>query len=335
MERAMDHSNIIKEVGRGKSHARDLDITQAYELYRDILAQQVSALQLGALLIAFRIKGEAASEMQGFYQAVQQVVMPLQAPANRPMPVVIPSYNGARKQANLTPLLALLLAKFGLPVVVHGVTDDPGRVTSREIFQALGIEPVSSMQQAQQQIDDASLPVFIPISVLCPAIEQQLQLRWQLGVRNSSHTLAKLITPFPESAALRLSAVSHPEYVTRVGQFFTTTGGNALLLQGCEGEVYANVQRSPQIHWLHAGQQQVLVPRADYQPCSLPSSKSASDTASWIQGCLSGDNPLPEAVLTQLAACLVACQQANDIPSAKQLIEQQLATFATPTAPRL
>ncbi len=50
--------------------------------------------------------------------------------------MVLPSYNGARKQANLTPLLALLLAKVGLPVVVHGVLDDSTRVTSAEIFRA-------------------------------------------------------------------------------------------------------------------------------------------------------------------------------------------------------
>lgn len=58
--------------------------------------------------------------------------------------MVLPSYNGARKQANLTPLLALLLAKVGLPVVVHGVLDDSTRVTSAEIFRATGVAVVGT-----------------------------------------------------------------------------------------------------------------------------------------------------------------------------------------------
>ncbi|MBN0567102.1 hypothetical protein JTM29_36440, partial [Pseudomonas aeruginosa] len=61
----------------------------------------------------------------------------LTAPAGKPMPIVIPSYNGARKQANLTPLLAMLLHKLGFPVVVHGVSHDPTRVLTETIFTLL------------------------------------------------------------------------------------------------------------------------------------------------------------------------------------------------------
>ncbi|MGV8597946.1 hypothetical protein ACV35V_37230, partial [Pseudomonas aeruginosa] len=104
----MDYTKIIKEIGRGKNHARDLDRQTAFELYQAMLAGEVPELELGGILIALRIKGEAEEEMLGFYQAMQQQVLPLQAPQGRPLPVVLPSYNGARKQANLTPLLALL-----------------------------------------------------------------------------------------------------------------------------------------------------------------------------------------------------------------------------------
>jgi anthranilate phosphoribosyltransferase len=51
--------------------------------------------------------------MKGFYEAMQQHTLRLTPPAGKPMPIVIPSYNGARKQANLTPLLAMLLHKLG------------------------------------------------------------------------------------------------------------------------------------------------------------------------------------------------------------------------------
>lgn len=43
----MDYSKIIKEIGRGKNHARDLSLDTAYELYKSMLAGQVPALELG------------------------------------------------------------------------------------------------------------------------------------------------------------------------------------------------------------------------------------------------------------------------------------------------
>ncbi|HBP95845.1 MAG TPA: DNA-binding protein YbiB, partial [Pantoea agglomerans] len=90
----MELNKIIKEIGRGKNHARDIDFDTAVALYGAMLAGEVPDLELGGILIALRIKGEGEAEMRGFYQAMQAQMMQLQAPENRPMPVVIPSYNG-------------------------------------------------------------------------------------------------------------------------------------------------------------------------------------------------------------------------------------------------
>lgn len=107
----MDYRKIIKEIGRGKNHARDLDRDTARGLYAHMLNGEVPDLELGGVLIALRIKGEGEAEMLGFYEAMQNHTIKLTPPAGKPMPIVIPSYNGARKQANLTPLLAILLHK--------------------------------------------------------------------------------------------------------------------------------------------------------------------------------------------------------------------------------
>jgi anthranilate phosphoribosyltransferase len=50
--------------------------------------------------------------------------------------VIIPSYNGARKLPLLTPLLALLLAREGLPVLIHGTATESGRIFVQEVLQA-------------------------------------------------------------------------------------------------------------------------------------------------------------------------------------------------------
>ncbi|CAI1576157.1 Anthranilate phosphoribosyltransferase 2 [Serratia quinivorans] len=309
----MDYTKIIKEIGRGKNHARDLDRETAFQLYQKMLADEVGELELGGILIAMRIKGEAEEEMIGFYQAMQQQVIRLQAPSGRPMPVVLPSYNGARKQANLTPLLALLLKRVGLPVVVHGVLDDSTRVTSAEIFQALGLPWSQDAAHAQQRLDAGEV-VFIPVSTLSAPLERQLGLRWRMGVRNSAHTLAKLATPFAEQDVLRIASVSHPEYVGRVASFFRQIGARGLLMHGTEGEAYANPQRCPQIHYMVNGEQQVLLERpAQDEIPELPAAKDAETTARWTERCLAGEVAIPLAIQRQIACCLLATGEVGSL----------------------
>ncbi|MGQ8706020.1 DNA-binding protein YbiB [Serratia sp. TSA_198.1] len=309
----MDYTKIIKEIGRGKNHARDLDRETAFQLYQKMLADEVGELELGGILIAMRIKGEAEEEMLGFYQAMQQQVMRLQAPQGRPMPVVLPSYNGARKQANLTPLLALLLARVGLPVVVHGVLDDSTRVTSAETFRALGLPWSQDAAHAQQRLDNGET-VFIPVNALSAPLDRQLGLRWRMGVRNSAHTLAKLATPFAEQDVLRIASVSHPEYVGRVASFFRQIGARGLLMHGTEGEAYANPQRCPQIHYIVDGEQQVLLERpAQDETPELPAAKDAETTARWTERCLAGEVAIPLAIQRQIACCLLAAGEVDSL----------------------
>ncbi|WP_288429499.1 DNA-binding protein YbiB [uncultured Pantoea sp.] len=306
----MELNKIIKEVGRGKNHARDIDFDTAQALYGAMLDGEVPDLEMGSILIALRIKGEGEAEMRGFYQAMQSRVMRLQAPSGRPMPVVIPSYNGARRQGNLTPLLAQVLKRLGLPVLVHGVSEDATRVTSEAVFAALGIVPVTTAEQAQAKLDRGEL-AFITIDHLCPPMAKQLSLRWRMGVRNSAHTLAKLATPFGEREALRLSSVSHPEYVPRVATFFGAIDAPAILLNGTEGEVYANPQRCPAISYVGGAAQQaeVWVERQPEVAVPLPADKSAAETARWTEEVLNHQRPLPEALRLQIACCLRASGQ--------------------------
>lgn len=311
----MDYRKIIKEIGRGKLHARDLDFDTARELYSHILSGEVPELELGAILLALRVKGESEAELRGFYAAMRQHTIRLMPPEGRPRPIVIPSYNGARRQANLTPLLAFLLSRLGFPVLVHGVSDDPGRVISETIFALMGIDATRHAGQAQAELEEQR-PVYMPVSAFCPPMAAALDLRWRMGVRSSAHTLAKLATPFEEDAALRFSSVSHPEYVTKVAQFFRDIGGRALLMHGTEGEVYANPQRCPQITFIDGQSVNVLYERqAEANSVDiLPSEKEADVTARWTQRCLAGIEPIPDSIRTQLICCLIAsgiCESAE------------------------
>ena len=98
-------ARFIKEIGRGVKGARAMSRDDAYDLYAAMLDGRVSDLEMGAIVMAMRIKGEAPDELEGFLAAAEASFALLPTPQGDLAPVLIPSYNGARKLPNLTPLL--------------------------------------------------------------------------------------------------------------------------------------------------------------------------------------------------------------------------------------
>lgn len=312
---------FIKEIGRGKDGARSLSRDDARLMYAAMLDGRVSDLELGAILLAMRVKGESVDEIGGFLDAAEADFTPVQAPDCAYAPVVLPSYNGSRKMANLTPLLCMLLVREGVPVLMHGVTHDPQRVTSAEIFTALGIDHADSAHAAEQLMAQGK-PAFIPIQALSPRISRLLDMRRILGVRNSTHTLVKIMQPFA-SPALRLTSYTHPEYLEMLSDYFTRAApaarGDAFLMRGTEGETVANARRAQRIDWFSAGERHVLVEKQSIaeELADLPEGRDAATTAAWIASVLEGKRSVPEAIAEQVEHCVqVAAQIKRRMPTA-------------------
>ena len=307
---------FIREIGRGKKGARDLSREDARALYTAMLEDRISDLELGALLIGMRIKGESVNEIGGFLDAAENSFTPLQAPSSALAPVIIPSYNGSRQMPNLTPLLACLLAREGVPVFLHGVLTDPGRVTTAEILAEMGMAPVHdaaamAAEFAQQR------PVFMPISALAPRLHRLLALRRVLGLRNSTHTLVKIMQPFAQPA-LRLVSYTHPDYLTMLTEYFSTAApaarGDVFLMRGTEGETVANAKRAQAVTWFHDHQARVLIEKqapVDESP-PLPASNDAITTADWIRQALEGLQPVPEPIAEQVRQCVQVVRQMRE-----------------------
>jgi anthranilate phosphoribosyltransferase len=302
----MDEGTVaryIKEIGRGQKAAGDLSRDEARSLFTAMLGGVVADLQLGAILIALRVKGESLEELAGFAAACEASYNHLPALEDGAVPIVIPSYNGARQLPNLVPLLALLLARNGIPVFIHGVTRDPSRVTTREVLEALGVEPSLSARDACARLGTRRL-AFMPVEVLAPEIASVLALRSVLGVRNSAHTLAKMLQPFA-GPAVRIVSVTHPDYLTRMREYFTRYDTAALALRGAEGEAVAHPRREPSIEWLYEGRSEVWKDEAAHAQVAaeIAAERDAASTARWIETVLAGDAPVPKAIQHEVECC--------------------------------
>ena len=298
----------LREIGRGKDGARSLTREQAADLMARLLDGQVSDVEAGAFAIAMRIKGETPAELAGFMDAVAPRLLRLPAPSPAGAgAVVLPSYNGARKLPNLVPLLALQLAREGLQVLVHGLEEDPGRVTTAAIFDALGLPPVRDAAGVAARWA-AGAPAFIATADLHPSLARVLALRRLIGLRNPAHSLAKLLPALGlQRNVVRVVNHTHPEYAASLGEFLALTKATALLMRGTEGEPVADARRCPKLTAFLDGVEQpaLSVPAQAGSLVALPELPAAIDpasTAAYIAEVMAGAKPLPTPIATQMMA---------------------------------
>jgi anthranilate phosphoribosyltransferase len=317
----MNFSQCIREIGRGAHGARDLTTEDARQLYAAILDGGVPDLELGAILLGLRVKGESLGEMLGFLEAIDERTHRIEPPHGRVRSVALPTYNGARKEANLTPLLALLLQRYGVPVLMHGLLEGYGRVTSALILRELGIMPSRSPMQAQIALEETGL-AFLPLNALCPGLHNLIGMRSRMGVRNSAHSLVKLLNPFRGDGVL-IAPATHPEFIDLMRNVMVERGQRALLLRGTEGEGFANPKRRPRLELIQDGAAVTLFEAEHDSLRALPNLPDAADalsTARWIRRVLDKELPLPKPIANQLACLLFASGYADDFNQAKAIV---------------
>lgn len=291
----MGIASYIKEIGRGREGARALTREQAADLMGQVLDGTVTDLEVGAFCLAMRIKGETPAEMAGFLDATRQRLQPVPNPGLAT--VVLPSYNGARKLPVLTPLLALLLAREGLGVLVHGRATESGRTSTQKVLETLGIRP----RLALKTIANGELH-YAPTELFCPGLARLLDVRRVVGLRNPAHSLVKLLNPCSHPAVV-VGSYTHPEYAKSMAATLQLMQACALLLRGTEGEPVADPRRTPAMDAFALGESW-RVQEAQSGPLAqvpdLPAPDAAS-TARWTQAVLDGQQPVPTPIALQVS----------------------------------
>jgi len=307
----MTMAKYIKEVGRGAAGARSLSRADAKDALVQVLDRQASDFEIGAFVMALRMKGEALPELCGFLDAIQQRCEVVSS--DRPV-VVIPSYNGSRRLPNLTPLLALELARAGARVLLHSpaptVNDTSERVPSELILQHLGLANAQGGADVHAAWARRE-PAFVSLGLLCQPLQDLLELRWRLGVRNVGHTLAKMILPVCGARCLRLVNYTHPEFGALMAQWAQEEQADAMVLRGTEGEAVTDPRRQGRIDTYLAGQHSAALSALPHEGVLtelplLPRANDAATTAVYIQDVLAGERPAPATLTRQVNAVLAA-----------------------------
>lgn len=203
---------LLKKVGSGTHTSEHLTRAEAATATRMILEQDATPIQIGAFLIAHRIKRPTGEELAGMLDAYNDLGPKIAAlESGNPVAVFSVPYDGRSRTAPILPITALVLATAGCPVLMHG----GDRIATKygvplvELWQSLGVNwSALSLEQVHQVLSTTNLG-FLYTTPHFPALEPLVEARDQIGKRPPFATLELLWCPYEGEAHL-ISGYVHP-----------------------------------------------------------------------------------------------------------------------------
>jgi anthranilate phosphoribosyltransferase len=325
----MSLTQAIKLLSGEMAGERDLSEREAYELMSAMLDGGLGELELGAALALLEHKPVTLAELLGYCAALAPRCSRLKPPPGSARPVLFACYHGVRSQPHLLPLVALMLQRLGVPVLVHGVLDGAGGVAAAYVFRELGVLPCMSLAQAQSRFDEHKL-VFVPTAVLSPGLANLLALKGRLGFGGFIQAIARMLVPF-EAETLQVAGTNAVMDGALLREYLALSGSRALLLEGVEGEAFADPRCRPRLEHVTADERRVLFEAETVtlkQAAALPSANDAHTVANWIRRAMAGEVPLPPPLVNQIACCLHGAGYTDDINQAKAIVAVETSSLA-------
>ena len=249
---------FIKAVGRGEKLKRDLTYEESIDAMRMILNGEATEAQIGAFLIAQRVKGEAVDEILGFTQVIRTEFMRPCCPRVENLLDLAVPYDGKAKSAQLAPAVAIILAEVGIPVLLHGAEDVPTKagVGPGAVFRALGIANDQMPDDVARLIERVGVG-YLDAKHFAPAWHDLMPLRRQFGLRTVLNTVEKFFNP--ANAPYQVSGFFHANYIERIRETQTGTR-SSWMVQGEEGSIEMAAGRKSHIFATDPAHDMILAP---------------------------------------------------------------------------
>jgi anthranilate phosphoribosyltransferase len=236
--------HYIQKVGSGEHTSRGLSRAEARDALALMLRDEATPAQIGAFLIAHRIRRPEPQELAGMLDLYRELGPSLSSAT--PAVCFGMPFDGRTRTAPLYPLTALTLAAAGLPVVLQGGARMPVKygVTAMELFASLGLNleglPLEAVQQGldRQRLALVHLPDHFPLA------DRLTPIRDDLGKRPPVASLELLWTAH-RSPHLLVSGFVHPPTESRAWKALELAGESAVItVKGLEGSTDLPISRA-------------------------------------------------------------------------------------------
>ena len=238
---------LLRKVGSGEHTSTGLSREEADEALEMMLTGQASDAQIGAFLIAHRIRRPEPQELTGMVDTYRRLgpVLHSASGQSRPLCFGMP-FDGRKRTAPLYPLTAFVLLSAGQPVVFHAGGRMPVKygITAAELFEALGLELASlSLAEVQSGFNQHGLALIHQPSHF-PLADALIPHRDDLGKRPPIAS-AELLWTAHSGDHLLISGFVHPPTESRAWEALSLAGEHEVItVKGQEGGTDLPISRA-------------------------------------------------------------------------------------------
>lgn len=235
----MSHAfrNLLRKIGSGPHTGENLTREEAALATRLMLLQEATPAQIGAFMIAHRIRRPTGEELAGMLDAYEELGPTLTAIGSPTVLVFGIPYDGRTRTAPIAPLTALVLATAGQPVLMHGGDRMPTKEGDPLIlfWQGLGVDWTQlSLNQVQSVLEQTGVG-FVHLPTHFPLAQGLVPYREQIGKRPPFATMELMWCPYAGNAHV-VSGFVHPPTESMFQTAFALRGVDTFTtVKGLEG----------------------------------------------------------------------------------------------------
>src|SRR6266498_896141 len=227
-EQSMLKPFIAKAINR-----TDLTAEEAEEAMNVIMTGQATQAQIGAYLVALRMKGETIPEIKGSVRAMRNVAVKVKLNTTEPVYDIVGADGDGAHTFNISTAAAFVVAGTGRKVAKHGNRAQSSHCGSADVLSALGVSLELTPEQIAQAIEQIGIG-FMFAAKFHPAMKYAIGPRKEIGQRTIFNILGPLTNP--AGAHIQLTGVYAPALTEPLANVLNELGSRAaLVIHGAGG----------------------------------------------------------------------------------------------------
>lgn len=170
------------------------DPSELTEAFNVVFRGDATPVQVAALLIGLRVKGETPSELAAVVRALRNAMVELPASRRSDLVDTCGTGGGTISTFNISTAAALLVAGGGVRVAKHGNRSFTTQCGSADVLESLGVAIDAPVEVMARSLEEAGI-VFMFAPLMHPAMRHVGPVRRELGVQTVMNMVGPLANP--------------------------------------------------------------------------------------------------------------------------------------------
>lgn len=204
---------------------------EANQIFDRLINGELSQIEMTALLVALKLKGEKPQEIAGAAQALRSNSVPFPN-TNYPTADSCGTGGSGMNTVNISTMVAFVLAELGVSMVKHGNRSISSKCGSADVLEQLGVKIDMSPAQAKTCLDKTNF-CFLFAPSYHPGVGNVMPVRNTLQTRTIFNSLGPLINP--AAPEFQLMGVYSPALCLPAAESLRLSGCQAAMIVHSEG----------------------------------------------------------------------------------------------------